>query len=265
MKFYILMILLLVHTVVHAQLRYTKLVLEPKQSFSFGQSDILVVDTLIMKDSSSIVLNKSKIENYLHARVIRLGKNCFIDGRGASGRPGKNGRAGESFAAPCKSGTNGGDATRGDDGKHATNLLIYLNEIKVDGQLTILLEGGNGGNGGQGGEGGSAGSGIIHCNGGNGGNGGPGGDGGFGGNGGKLTIHGPISFQQSVKGKIVTKLNGGQFGKGGRGGYSGYGGLGPKNKNGKNGLQGIDGKDGSLGNYGNLNYVEEAIVAAEKK
>lgn len=256
MKFYVLLFLVLVYSAACAQLRYTKLVLEPKQSFSFGQSDILVVDTLIMKDSSSIVLNINKIENYLHAKVIRIGKNCFIDGKGTDGKAGRNGRVGESYMAPCKSGTNSGDAVRGEDGKHATNLLIYLKDIKMDGPLTILLEGGKGGNGGNGGEGGSGGSGTIHCNGGDGGSGGQGGDGGYGGNGGKLVLHGPISFQQSLVGKIKVKLNGGQFGKGGRGGYSGSGGLGPKNKNGRNGLQGTDGKDGSLGNYGGISYVE---------
>lgn len=256
MKFYTLLFFVLVTTVAHAQLRYSKLVLEPKQSFSFGQSDILVVDTLIMKDSSSLVLNINKMENYLHARVIRMGKNCFIDGRGTDGTAGRNGRAGDSFMAPCKGGTNGGDGVRGEDGKHATNLLIYLKETKIDGPLTILLEGGKGGNGGNGGEGGSGGSGTIHCNGGDGGNGGKAGDGGFGGNGGKLVLHGPISFQQSLAGKIKAKLNGGQFGRGGRGGYSGSGGAGPRNKNGRNGLQGTDGKDGSLGNYGNISYVE---------
>lgn len=256
MKFYVLLFLVLVCSAASAQLRFTKLVLEPKQHFSFDQSDILVVDTLVMKDSSSLVLNKGKIENYLHAKVMYIGKNCTIDGRGPNGKAGRNGSVGDSFMAPCKSGTNGGDATRGEDGRHATSLLIYLKEIKIDGQLTILLEGGKGGNGGNGGEGGSGGSGTIHCNGGDGGSGGQGGDGGYGGDGGKLVLHGPISFQQSLTGKIKAKLNGGQFGKGGRGGYSGSGGLGPRNKNGKNGLQGTDGKDGSIGNYGSISYVE---------
>lgn len=256
MKFSTLLFLLFVYSVTQAQLRYTKLVLEPKQVFSFGQSDILVVDTLIMMDSSSIVLNNSKRENYLHAKVMQIGKDCFIDGRGDHGKTGKAGSAGTSYMGPCRSAENGTDAGRGEDGKQGVDLLVYVKEVTIRGPLTVSLQGGNGGNGGNGGEGGSAGSGTIHCKGGNGGDGGKGGDGGFGGNGGKLVFHGPVGFQQNLIGKVKPNIRGGQFGRGGRGGYSGTAGLGPRGNNGRNGLQGSDGNDGSLGNFGSISYVE---------
>ncbi len=256
MKFFGALFFVLLCFCAQAQLRYTKLVLQPKEVFSFGASDILVVDTLIMMDSSSLVLNKTKKENYLHAKVMRIGKNCFIDGNGSNGKAGKAGRAGDSSIGPCRSGTNGEDATRGGDGLHGLDLLIYAKDIKITGQLSVLLVGGNGGNGGMGGEGGSAGSGTIHCKGGDGGNGGKGGDGGIGGNGGKLVVHVPIGFQDMVAPKIKVNVRGGQFGKGGRGGYSGAGGLGPRGKSGRNGLQGSDGNDGSLGNYGVQSFAD---------
>lgn len=254
MKTLAVLFFLVVHSFSYAQLRYTKLVLEPGQVFSFGQSDILVVDTLIMNDSSGIVLNTLKAENYLHAKVLVIGKNCFFQGSGREGKSGRNGKAGISSVGPCKSGTNGENAGRGEDGTNGIDLLLYLKEITIESPLTVTLDGGKGGNGGLGGEGGSAGSGTIHCKGGDGGNGGSGGDGGFGGNGGKLIIHGAAEVQRIFSGKIKATLRGGQFGKGGRGGYSGYGGLGPAGKNGRNGMQGNDGKDGSLGNYGSLQF-----------
>lgn len=256
MKFFASLFLVFLCSLTQAQLRYTKLVLQPKQVFSFGTSDILVVDTLIMMDSSSLVLNKAKKENYLHAKVMRIGNNCFIDGNGNNGKAGKTGSVGASSFGPCRNGTNGEDAVKGEDGSHGIDLLIYSKDITITGQLSVLLAGGNGGNGGMGGEGGSAGSGTIHCKGGDGGNGGKGGDGGVGGNGGKLVVHVPIGFHSVVAPKIKVNFRGGQFGKGGRGGYSGAGGLGPKGKSGRNGLQGSDGNDGSLGNYGNLSFAD---------
>ena len=256
MKFFGAFFLVLLCSFAQAQLRYTKLVLQPKQVFSFGESDILVVDTLIMMDSSSLVLNKTKKESYLHAKVMRIGKNCFIDGNGSNGKAGKQGSPGNSSYGPCRNGTNGEDATNGEDGSHGLDLLIYVKDIRITGQLSVLLDGGNGGNGGNGGEGGSAGSGTIHCKGGDGGNGGKGGNGGVGGNGGKLLVHVPIGYHSLVSPKIKINVRGGQFGKGGRGGYSGAGGLGPRGKTGRNGLQGSDGYDGSLGNYGTISFAD---------
>lgn len=240
-----------------AQLRFTKLVIQSGETFSFGQSDILVVDTLIMNDSSGIELNKLKTENYLHAKVAIIGRHCFIDGIGRDGSSGANGKKGISSAGPCKSGTNGEDAQNGIRGSDGVDLLVYLQKVSIQGSIVIKLDGGRGGNGGSGGEGGSAGSGTVHCKGGNGGNGGKGGEGGYGGDGGMLIIHGPSSVQELLHPFIELKTKGGHFGKSGRGGYAGYGGLGPIGKTGSNGLQGTDGKDGSLGNNGSLRFSEK--------
>lgn len=257
MKYFYFFILLIAFSIsANAQLRFTKLVIQSGETFSFGQSDILVVDTLIMNDSSGIVLNKLNAENYLHVKVAVIGRYCFIDGNGIAGKPGTNGKKGISSAGPCKSGTNGGDAADGEKGLDGVDLLVYLQKVSIQGSITINLHGGRGGDGGNGGEGGSAGSGTVHCKGGNGGNGGKGGQGGYGGDGGSLTIHGPTSLHSLLENNVKLSAKGGQFGKAGRGGYSGYGGLGPRGKTGNNGLQGADGYDGSLGNNGRMNLVE---------
>ncbi|HTE33163.1 MAG TPA: hypothetical protein VK666_22420, partial [Chryseolinea sp.] len=42
----------------HAQVRVSKLVIKAKEVYTLQQSDILVADTLIMGDSSRLVMNK---------------------------------------------------------------------------------------------------------------------------------------------------------------------------------------------------------------
>jgi hypothetical protein len=239
-----------------AQLRYTKLVLEPGQVFSYDQSDILVADTLIMRDSSSIVLNNMKKENYLYAKVAIIGKGCNIKGNADHGKAGAGGRAGISLNAPCKDASNGEDAQPGVDGGHATSLLVYIKQIQISSPILISLSGGNGGNGGKGGDGGSAGAGTIHCNGGDGGNGGKGGHGANGGNGGNLVLNLPLAEQSKLKQQLRIFLKAGTYGRGGRGGYSGSGGLGPRAKHGRNGLQGEDGFDGASGMDGTISYLD---------
>ncbi|HMR55732.1 MAG TPA: hypothetical protein PKC10_00350, partial [Cyclobacteriaceae bacterium] len=70
---------------VSAQIRLDKLVLKAGQQFTIEGSDILVVDTLIMGDSSRIILNKAKTDDYIHARIARIGKGCMIEGNGKRG------------------------------------------------------------------------------------------------------------------------------------------------------------------------------------
>jgi hypothetical protein len=239
-----------------AQLRYTKLVLESKQVFSFGVSDILVADTLIMGDSSRLVLNNSKAENYLHAKVLIVGRGCSIDGNAMPGTTGRSGKPGASFNAPCKAGADGEPGASGTPGNKGVDLLVYIKTVDINSALKVSINGGRGGHGGIGGDGGGGGSGTVHCKGGNGGKGGRGGDGGNGGNGGALKINGPLLVKLMLEGKIVLQSRGGQFGNGGSGGVSGYGGLGPSGKYGSNGPQGEDGTDGSLGVNGSLSFVE---------
>ena len=153
-----------------AQVRVSRLVVEKDQTYSLGQSDILVADTIIMKDGARILLNKLVRENVIRSKVIIIGKNCFIDGSGVSGAEGVKGRDGITPQGPCKDGTNGRNGGRGLDGGQGSHLFLYAEELRVNGKLTINLTGGNGGNGGDGGNGGGGGPGTIHCSGGDGGN-----------------------------------------------------------------------------------------------
>jgi hypothetical protein len=256
MKFILSFFISFISLVSLAQLRYTKLEIERGQTFAFGQSDILVVDTLIMHDSSSITLNRLRKENYLYAKVAVIGNACSIAGIAQQGKNGKSGREGLSSNAPCKSALDGEEAQPGTAGADATHLLLYVKEIHISHPLSIFLTGGKGGNGGTGGDGGNGGGGTLYCNGGSGGNGGKGGSGANGGNGGNLLINMPLAEQKKFKPLLRTFLKAGTYGHGGHGGYSGSAGLGPKGKHGKSGVQGEDGSDGSPGIDGRVSYFD---------
>jgi hypothetical protein len=239
----------------HAQIHLSKLVIKKGQAFSFNESDIVVADTLIMEDSSSIVLNRLKKENYLHTKVAIIGKNCSIQGNGIKGNAGRTGKPGGSPLGPCKSGTAGTQGGRGLDGTSGVNLFLYLERMTASEPLLIDLRGGDGGPGGKGGDGGTGTSGTVHCRGGDGGQGGNAGNGANGGNGGSLTIHCPSGLREMVDKRIRAVYTGGYLGKGGRGGYPGSAGLGPNRKNGKQGMPGSEGFDGGLGKNGSMSIV----------
>jgi hypothetical protein len=253
-RFVVLLILLLSGTL-YGQVRVSKLVIKPKEIYNLSQSDILVADTLIMMDSSRLVLNKLKPDNVLRIKFARFGNHCVIDGRGVDGQPGRTGTAGITPTGPCLNGSAGKDGTRGLDGTKGLNLFMYLEKVTVRGQLIIDLDGGKGGNGGNGGNGGGGSPGTMHCYGGNGANGGKAGPGGNGGNGGVLTV--TIARPQPVKDlilskKIVVRNIGGDAGSSGRGGYHGGAGLGPSKKNGKDGAPGDYNANGVTGQKGSL-------------
>jgi len=214
-------------------------------------TDIIVVDTLVMNDSSSIILNSSKQDNFIHVKIASFGKGCMIFGHGLNGAPGKQGENGLTQSSPCRNGSSGKDALPGERGKDAINLSLYLNVMKINGSLIINLNGGDGGNGGGGGHGGGGGSGTRVCPAGDGGGGGNGADGGDGGNGGAFSI----SCKQCqdlhllVGDKLIIKNYGGFGGVGGDGGQGGQAGLGPV-RDGKNGLRGTEGKHASQGKAG---------------
>jgi hypothetical protein len=240
---------------VHAQVRVTKLVIKAKETYVLENSDILVADTLIMMDSSRLVLNKLKPENYLRVRVGRFGKDCVIDAKGVNGQPGRNGANGATPTGPCMNGSAGKNGTRGLDGTKAIKLFLYLDRVTIRGQLIIDVSGGDGGRGGHGGAGGGGSPGTMHCNGGNGANGGMAGPGGNGGNGGTLEIVVPkpqVFKDLILSKKIVAKVTGGAAGPSGRGGYHGGAGLGPNKKNGKDGEPGPYSKAGTSGDQGAL-------------
>ena len=231
-NFKVLLYALFLSNSLWAQVRVSKLLVKKNETYTLEQSDILVADMLVMMDSSRIVLNKLKPDNFIRAKVAIIGSYCVIDGKGIAGKPGRQGRNGLSYNAPCRDGLPGGPGTRGLDGRPGINLFLYLERINIRGPLVNDVSGGDGGPGGPGGSGGGGSPGTLHCNGGNGamgGNGAPGGDGASGGN---LVLSSPkIQTVQSVVGtKILVKTRGGNPGEGGRAGYHGGAGLGPRGK-----------------------------------
>ena len=239
-----------------AQVRVTKLVIKSNETFSLGESDILVADTLIMMDSSRLLLNGLKPENYIRAQVAIFGNNCVIDGRGINGQNGRNGRNGDTPLGPCRDGTDARNGGNGLDGGPGVNLYLYFEQMTARNKMIVDLRGGNGGNGGDGGNGGGGCAGTIHCRGGNAGNGGNGGSGGNGGRGGVLTVSCTrCSDVRSLVGQhVILKTGGGSFGFGGRAGYPGAPGLASNRNNGSKGVGGQDCNTGRSGEKGGLNF-----------
>jgi hypothetical protein len=239
-----------------AQVRVGTLVIKSKESYELKNSDILVADTLIMEDSSRLVLNRLKKENYIRAKVAIFGNYCVIDGRGLDGQPGRDGYSGSTPFGPCSDGTPGRNGTRGLDGTPGVNLFMYLDEVKIHDKFIIDLSGGNGGRGGSGGNGGGGSPGTVHCNGGNGGNGGNAGQGGNGANGGTLTLSSQKHpyIEKLIGDRINVYTHGGLPGEQGRVGNRGPAGLGPSRKNGKNGAPGLEAPNGLAGINGKVNF-----------
>ncbi|GHN00054.1 hypothetical protein WSM22_15430 [Cytophagales bacterium WSM2-2] len=241
-----------------SQIRLDKLVLEPKQKFVIENTDILVVDTLIMKDSSSIFLNLSKQNNFIHAKQVVVGKGCSILGNGKNGEKGKPGEPGARQPAPCRSGSSGAGASNGFSGEHGVDLSLYMNSLKINGSILINLNGGDGGDGGKGGDGGDGGSGTRVCPAGDGGKGGNGAHGGGGGQGGSLVIKCKTceDLHLIMGNKLTVKNFGGFGGLGGDGGAGGHAGLGPL-RDGTNGPRGVNGKSAPQGKTGGVNLGRE--------
>lgn len=239
-----------------SQIRLSKLVIKPHETFEIGQSDILVADTLIMMDSSRLRLNALKQDNYIRAQVAIFGTNCVIDGIGISGKNGHDGRNGDTPFGPCRDGTDARNGGKGLDGVNGVNLFLYFGEMINAGKLRVDLTGGNGGNGGNGGIGGGGGSGTVHCKGGDGGNGGDGGAGGNGGRGGVLTVSCTrcSDIRSLVNKYFVIHNGGGGFGYGGTPGYAGPPGISPSRNNGAKGVFGAEGVNGKSGEKGALNF-----------
>ena len=254
LRFFVVIPLLCFSALTLAQVRLSSLVIKKKEVYKLSPSDIIVADTLIMMDSSRIILNPLKPENFIRASVVMIGNNCTIEGKGANGLRGRDGTAGTSPVGPCKNGTAGRNGGRGLDGTPGIKLFLYIDKINSFGSLTLDLSGGNGGDGGNGGGGGGGSPGTNQCNGGNGGNGGNAGAGGNGGDGGVLTLGGKeakdVRRRLGTSLKVFTKA--GTFGYGGLIGHAGPAGLGPNKRNGKDGLPGSEGQDGRPGNIGTI-------------
>jgi hypothetical protein len=235
------------------QLRLDRLALKPKEVYKIIESDILVVDELVMGDSSVIFLDMTKTESFLHFKSIQIGKGCLIVGRGKDGLKGVNGLKGKNGNGPCADGLNGTDGKPGTAGGLAANLSIYLSQINILGSLTIDLSGGDGGVGGKGGNGGNGTGGTRVCQGGDAGKGGDGGDGGRGGDGGTLKIvcnncsTSPVLLENQ---KLFFRVFAGTGGDGGQEGKAGNQGVGKKDgKPGTQGLSGATGVTGARGSY----------------
>lgn len=240
------------------QLRFEKLVIESGQTFEMQNTDILVVDTLIVKENGGIALNRAKLENYIHATVARFAKGAFINGHGKEGEQGRDGVNGITLGGPCKDGIVGKSGTSGGDGRNGVTLYLYFDRLEVDEQLAIDLSGGNGGDGGKGGNGGGGSPGTRLCAGGNGAPGANGGNGGDAGNGGSLHISCKScpDLRMWLGTSIKVRNYRGHAGLGGAGGLGGSPGLGVANlpnEDGKPGSNGKRGNDGAEGNDGAIN------------
>ncbi len=240
---------------VSAQIRLDRLELSYKQEYKIVGSDILVIDTLIMRDSSKIILNREIKENIINAKVLIAGKGCMIFGRGQNGEIGKIGILGISQSAPCRNGGDGKEGMNGTIGGDALNLSLYITTLKINGTLIIDLNGGDGGSGGRGGKGGNGGSGTRVCRGGSGGAGGGGGNGNNGGNGGNLIVSCKTCYDlHQIQGeRLIINNYGGYAGSGGEGGQGGQAGLGPK-QDGRNGIRGTTGVKGKVGSAGIIKF-----------
>jgi len=252
------LLLFSLHMPALGQIRHSRLVIESHQVYDFGDvADILVADTLIMRDSSSIKLNYVKDDNYIHCKRLIVGKGCKIIGFGENGRKPKDGGNGYSIEGPCHNGTNGRNGARGGDGINGNNLFLYVDEIVFTGNISIDLSGGNAADGGKGGDGGGGSSGTRLCAGGNGGNGGNGAPGGNGGNSGNLTLRCKLckDLRSELGQRLLVRVFGGLGGLGGEGGSPGLPGVlasggsqqdGKNGSSGKNGVDGVRGKDGAI-------------------
>jgi len=243
-----------------SQIRIDKLVVPAKQTYKLTGTDIIVVDTLIMNDSSTIELNTSKRDNFIHAKSLIIRTGVRIVAIGEKGKRGKDGNKGSSMDGPCIDGTPGHNGTGGSHGDNGINLFIYSNKITITGSLTIDLRGYDGGDGGNGGQGGGGSLGTRVCLGGTGGPGGNGGSGGNGGNGGTLTVSSKES-EPDLRGLLDHQLLvknyagfGGIGGDGGAGGLAGLGAQGMTSKDGKIGPRGKRGVDGLTGKEGGISF-----------
>lgn len=239
-----------------AQLRFDALILKPKEIYKITESDILVVDSLVMGDSSTIMLDMTKKESFLHFKAIQTGNGCSIVGRGKDGLKGQDGVKGKNGNGPCADAFNGSNGSKGSAGMPGSNLSVYLSRINLLGSLTIDVAGGDGGEGGKGGNGGDGTGGTKLCRAGDAGNGGNGGDGAKGGDGGTIKLvckdcaTNLVSLENS---KLFVKVFPGNAGDGGQEGSAGNPGMGANE--GKIGKDGIPGRVGATGVKGSCRFL----------
>ncbi len=241
-----------------AQIRLNTLTIGPNEVFELQNTDVMVVDTLILRDSSRVVLNALKKDNFIHLKKLIVGWGSAIVGKGTPGIPGATGPSAVTAGGPCRDGTAGLPGTPGTAGSSGVNLFLYIDELLIKGNLVVDLAGGDGGDGGKGGNGGDGNTGTRLCQGGNGGDGGAGAAGGRGGQGGSLTITSiyGANLRNSMGEKIIVRSYGGFGGIGGEGGMGGQCGLSPS-RDGDQGRKGQTGLQGKAGKSGGIFYVQK--------
>ncbi|GHA76513.1 hypothetical protein [Pontibacter akesuensis] len=111
---------------------YSKLEIKSKEVFEVGPDNMLVVDTLIMHDKSTIKFSPETL-GILKAKVVSVGKNCTISSRGEKGEDAKS-------ALPDK------PDLHGTPGQNGGNLQLDMHFASL-GSLTIDSRGGKGGDG----------------------------------------------------------------------------------------------------------------------
>jgi hypothetical protein len=212
--------------------------------------DTLVVDELVLRDSATLFLHTKSAVSFIEAKRISIGPGGTINGKGATGAQGQNGKNALPVSGVCKDGLNGGNADPGMNGEGGKNLSINAGELMIAETFHIYLNGGNGGDGGKGGNGSGGSQSSAHCKS-NGGDGGLGGNGGMGGNGGILDLNyaSGISLADLLVKAVLNNL-GGYHGVGGDGGRGGLRGHGASEQFSKNGEKGKNGKDGTVGKEG---------------
>jgi hypothetical protein len=246
--FMLLMIVLTGHNVMSQN---GHLEIQKKSSYEL-KSDTLILDELIMHDSSSLVLKHSSATSYIKINKLKIGKQCWFIGSGINGISARPANDADISEGPCNHGKPGPNGKNGSNGERGKNLTLEIAQLESSMYpLLLRLNGGNGGDGGSGGNGGNGSKSTIHCDchGGNGGNGGNGGDGGAGGTFTFRCAQCPANLLASEV--IKFNLHGGYSGYGGEGGRGGAIGSGAMqtSKRGTNGRHGERGKNGQEGNF----------------
>ena len=174
-------------------------------------SEQLILDSLVMQDSSTLLLDNRYLTNIIRVNFLSIGKYCMLIG---SVKDGENGTAGKNGFERSP----GLDGGKGKTGLSAVNLVFSFSKLSLPDNFIIKLSGGKGGDGGVGGiiepshdtnvswESQSVRSSPYEMRGTN-------ASGGDGGDGGDITIYYPIELDASVTEKIRINTDGGIGGK----------------------------------------------------
>ncbi|HAC23333.1 MAG TPA: hypothetical protein DCE81_00285 [Cytophagales bacterium] len=142
------------------QVRLDKLWLKTGEQYEVHASDILVIDTLVMNDSSRIVFRNGKTQNFIHCKSATLGKGAIVEAEGIAGARGEKGKNGQNSNGPCSNGTNATPGKPGEPGSSGGSISLYWDHLTLTGRFIVSIPGGDGGDGGEGGGGGRGASGA---------------------------------------------------------------------------------------------------------